>query len=113
MAPRSRRLPAAPTPAERFELLAAALSSAGASRRVVFGRPCLVADGTAFACLDGADLALRVPVASPEWAARTAALPVRPFDPFGRGRPMPGWAVVTDPERWEELARLALETHVS
>lgn len=113
MAPRTRRLPAAQTPAERFEELAAALSSAGASRRVVFGRPCLVADGAAFACLDGADLALRVPVASPEWVARTSTLTIRSFDPFGRGRPMPGWVVVTDPERWEELARLALETHLA
>lgn len=100
------------TPAQRFDQLVQGFTArpgvngpGGGRRR--FGSSALRVNGSIFAMLTRDELVLKLPsLRVNELIAQGAG---RPFD-AGRGTPMKGWVVVTDPEldTWCALAEEAL-----
>jgi AraC-like DNA-binding protein len=92
---------------DRFDEIAQLMTHEGASRGVLFGKPCLKYGGKAFACLfrDAVAFKLRLKLHADALALEGAQL----FDPSGRGRPMKEWVQVPvdHADSWPELARSA------
>jgi hypothetical protein len=102
------------TPAQRFAEVVAELAGHGVAVAKVFGVPGLLAGGRAFACLTPEGLACRLGSGSPAHRAGRAVAGARPFDPRGRGHPLPDWVVVpfSAQQDWGRYAAAAhLQAH--
>ena len=77
----------------------------------MFGKRALKANGKAFACLKGDDLAFRLGDGTPDHKAALDLPGARLFDPSGGGRPFKDWVAVpvSQSGEWSRLARIALD----
>ncbi|MFL6125861.1 hypothetical protein [Actinophytocola sp.] len=96
------------TPDDLLDTLAADLPDATAG--AMFGKRALKANGKAFACLKGDDLAFRLGAGTPDHGAALDLPGARLFDPSGGGRPFKDWVAVpvAQSAEWPRLARIAL-----
>lgn len=92
----------------RFDGLADEVSTVGASRGTMFGKPCLKIGTKAFACQFRDGVAFKLPGSARDAAMALAGSVL--FDPSGAGRPMKEWAQVPvdHAERWSTFAVEAL-----
>ncbi len=98
------------SPDDLLDELAARLAPAGATAGAMFGKRALKADGQAFACLKGDDLAFRLGAGTAEHGSALDLPGARLFDPSGNGRPFKDWVAVPVAlsAEWSRLAGLAL-----
>jgi hypothetical protein len=95
----------------RFDGIVEDLATRGVLPGALFGARSLTVDGTAFACLKGDRLAVRLGAGT---AAHTTALALDGaslFDPSGKGRPFQDWVAVpaTHSDNWPGLAEAGLD----
>lgn len=96
----------------RFDEIVDALVPRGVLPGALFGARSLTLDGTAFACLKGGQLAVKLGEGS---AAHGAALALRGaslFDPSGKGRPFRDWVAVPvdESDEWGRLVEAGLDS---
>ncbi|MCA1655221.1 MAG: TfoX/Sxy family protein [Pseudonocardiaceae bacterium] len=92
------------------DLLEDIAAETGATAGVMFGKRALKANGKAFACLKGDDLAFRLGDGTPDHGDALDLPGARLFDPSGKGRPFKDWVAVpvACADDWSRLARAAL-----
>jgi hypothetical protein len=96
------------TPDDLLDSLAEDLPEATAG--AMFGKRALKANGKAFACLKGDDLAFRLGAGTEDHDAALDLPGARLFDPSGGGRPFKDWVAVPVDQaaEWPRLAKIAL-----
>lgn len=96
---------------ERFDEIVDDLAPRGALSGALFGARSLAVDGTAFACLKGERLAVRLGDGTPAHADALALDGAALFDPSGKGRPFKDWVAVpvAYADEWPALAAAGLD----
>lgn len=95
----------------RFDEIVDDLASRGVLPGALFGARSLTLDGTAFACLKGDHLAVRLGEGSAPHGAALALDGASLFDPSGKGRPFRDWVAVPadESDEWRRLAEAGLD----
>lgn len=95
----------------RFDEIVDDLAPRGVLPGALFGARSLTVDGTAFACLKGDRLAVRLGAGSAAHGRALALDGAAVFDPSGRGRPFRDWVAVpvAESDEWGRLAEAGLE----
>ncbi|VXB74996.1 hypothetical protein [Aeromicrobium sp. 9AM] len=95
----------------RFDEIVDDLAPRGVLPGALFGARSLTLDGTAFACLKGGQLAVKLGAGSDAHAAALGLDGASLFDPSGKGRPFKDWVAVpaADSAEWERLAEAGLQ----
>jgi TfoX/Sxy family transcriptional regulator of competence genes len=96
----------------QFDGIVEDLGPRGVSSGALFGARSLTFDGTAFACLKGGRLAVRLDAGSAMHAEALALPDAELFDPSGKGRPFKDWVAIASAqsEHWLRYAEAGLET---
>ena len=87
------------------------LGPRGVLSGALFGARSLTLDGTAFACLKGGRLAVRLGAGSELYAEALGLPDAELFDPSGKGRPFTDWVAIAPEhsEHWVRYAEAGLE----
>jgi hypothetical protein len=98
------------SPDDLLDEIAAQLADTGVTVGAMFGKRALKADGKAFACLKGDELAFRLGAGTPDHDTALDLPDTHLFDPSGGGRPFKDWVAVpaTHADEWPRLAKQAL-----
>lgn len=94
-----------------FDGIVEDLGPRGVLSGALFGARSLTFDGTAFACLKGGSLAVKLDAGSALHAEALALPDAELFDPSGKGRPFKDWVAIasTHSEHWARYAAAGLE----
>lgn len=94
----------------RFGEIVDDLAPRGVLPGALFGARSLTLDGTAFACLKGGQLAVKLGEGSAAHGAALALDGASLFDPSGKGRPFRDWVAVPvdESDEWGRLAEAGL-----
>jgi hypothetical protein len=94
-----------------FDGIVEDLGKRGVLSGALFGARSLTFDGTAFACLKGGRLAVKLGAGSALHAEALALPDAELFDPSGKGRPFKDWVAITpaQSEHWTRYAEAALD----
>ena len=97
--------------AARFDEIVDDLTPRGVRPGALFGARSLTLNGTAFACLKGGRLAVRLGAGTVAHAEALALDGASLFDPSGKGRPFEDWVAVpaAESQRWGRLAEAGLD----
>ena len=95
----------------RFDEIVDDLAPRGVLSGALFGARSLTFDGTAFACLKGGHLAVKLGAGRPAHDAALELEGASLFDPSGKGRPFKDWVAVpaAQSEEWGRLAEAGLD----
>jgi hypothetical protein len=93
-----------------FDEIVEDLGPRGVLSGALFGARSLTFDGTAFACLKGGRLAVKLGSGSPLHAEALALPDAELFDPSGKGRPFRDWVAIasTNAAEWPRFAEAGL-----
>ena len=96
--------------AAQFDEIVEELAPQGVLPGALFGARSLTIDGTAFACLKGDQLAVRLGADSVAYAEALDLDGAGMFDPSGKGRPFKDWVAVPHDHvaEWSRLAAAGL-----
>src|SRR4051794_28378838 len=95
----------------RFDEIVDELAPRGVLPGALFGARSLTVEGTAFACLKGGQLAVKLGAGSAAHASALDLVGASLFDPSGKGRPFKDWVAVPVAESaaWGRLAEAGLD----
>jgi hypothetical protein len=93
-----------------FDDIVEDLGPRGVLSGALFGARSLTFDGTAFACLKGGRLAVKLGAGSPLHAEALALPDGELFDPSGKGRPFKDWVTIAASQTavWPQYAEAGL-----
>jgi hypothetical protein len=93
-----------------FDEIVDDLAPRGVLSGALFGARSLTFDGTAFACLKGGRLAVKLGAGSPVYAEALALPDGELFDPSGKGRPFKDWVAIAaaQADEWPHYAEAGL-----
>ncbi|MCW2751366.1 MAG: hypothetical protein JWR83_2476 [Aeromicrobium sp.] len=94
-----------------FDDIVEDLGPRGVLSGALFGARSLTFDGTAFACLKGGRLAVKLGAGTAAYAEALALPDGELFDPSGKGRPFKDWVAIAAAQaaRWPHYAEAGLE----
>ncbi|KAA1400337.1 TfoX/Sxy family protein [Aeromicrobium ginsengisoli] len=95
----------------RFDEIVDDLAPRGVLPGALFGARSLTVEGTAFACLKGGQLAVKLGDGTAAHADALAMDGASLFDPSGKGRPFKDWVAVpaAEAQAWGQLAEAGLD----
>ncbi|KRC66332.1 hypothetical protein ASE12_17150 [Aeromicrobium sp. Root236] len=95
----------------RFDEIVEDLAPRGVLPGALFGARSMTVEGTAFACLKGGQLAVRLGAGTVAHTDALALAGASLFDPSGKGRPFKDWVAVPAEESgtWGRLAEAGLD----